>query len=270
MNTTILLSSLLVLGLAAACEGGSFSGDTGKAPPKGANAKPANTTGNPGAPTAGGNPAGGTAGGNPGDGTTVNSTGDSTGSTTGGIGAGGTGAGTPGDGSPDIPTDCTSTGVTQANLLTKDLTNYATNVVEYEVYLTDCDGKIKTLNSEFMSFDVNATAAGIGKGIGLSYEISDSKSGGSLANGTLAEINGTDLFGNAGSQYYHYQTEQPVKVTSGSQSFKLRITLPAACCTRPETGDPAGDQLIDSFLKLGKAAPVKKVVHFKGALPPPN
>lgn len=203
-----------------------------------------------------------------GSGTGGSPTGTGTGTTTGDATTGLTTGGATESGTPEIPEDCTSSGVTQANLLTKDLTNYAVNVVDYEIYLTDCDGNLKTLTSDFISFDVDAMAAGIGKGIGIAYEISDAKTGAALSSGILSEVSGSDLFGNTGSQYFHYQSSQAVSVTSGSKSFKLRIHLPAACCTKPLATDAAADQLVDSYLKLGKAAPVKKVVLFKAATPP--
>ncbi len=168
-----------------------------------------------------------------------------------------------------IPEACDESGVTQADLLTKELPNYVPgNFAEYLIYLTDCNGKVQPLTSELMAFDVDATGGAIGKGLALNFQITDDKAVKELAHGTLAEIPGTDLFGHSGTIYFHYESATPISVDAGAKSFRLRVGIPDACCAATGAADPAADQLIATYLRFGKAAPVKKVVKFRAAPPP--
>lgn len=171
---------------------------------------------------------------------------------------------------PKIDEKCDAAlGQTQAKLITKELPNFVDGqMLEYELYVTNCDGKQRALTADVILYDLNAAASGVGKGIKDKYEAYDLKSGKVLAQGNLEEVQGSDLFGQVGEQYYHSRTDKPLQVSADADSFRLKISVPPGCCQATGTKDPTTDQKVQTFLRLGKAAPIEKTVLFKAGKPP--
>ena len=89
----------------------------------------------------------------------------------------------------------------------------------------------------------------------------------SKINGDLDEVNGSDLFGNAGSIYYHYVTDKPTSTSTDGASITLRIELLgntfAAADADIDINLPPPSVTLATYLRYGKAAAVRKDVPFK-------
>lgn len=168
---------------------------------------------------------------------------------------------------PPIPDNCDASGATQADLLTPTTANgKAGNYLEYELSVTDCEGKKRTFAADVILFDLDAVTDLVGKGVSLSYTIIDGKT---FATGKLKEIQGSDLFGKIGKSYYHNETDQPVKISTETTSVRIRIDL-LGMVVAPSEGTnggpvvlPSGPVTVATYLRFGKATPVRKDVVFK-------
>lgn len=181
------------------------------------------------------------------------STASGTGTGTSVAGGSGTGTSTAGGGSGIvIPPNCDENGATQAQLLTTTLVNDSKNmVIQYKVFRTDCQGNIIPLTADEIWFDINARVPGFQP---IQYTLT---SGSDVQNGTMTDVVGSDLFGDTGSNYAHWEMDQPVNVSETQGNYvTLSIMLPTYEYV-PLVGP--SDQL-PTYLKFGAAATVEKVV----------
>lgn len=160
-----------------------------------------------------------------------------------------------------IPRDCGPDGATQARLLTPAM-DLATPgaFIQYEVFRTDCQGKVQMLTAEKIWFDLDAY--GIDQDV--SYIIGPQNQPG--AQGILRRLEGTDLFGHSGPMWAHYETDRAITAGGTSSSVLLTIRLGgmAIAPRLQKTGRTAGSVSIPSFLRFGRALPVTKdvdVIH---------
>ena len=159
-------------------------------------------------------------------------------------------------------TGCNQYGQTQAKLLTDLVQNgTAGNFVEYQLTLTDCSGKQVPFSANTVSFDL---AAYVSSEANLSYVITDASDKNHTVSGTLNNLKGHDLFGNNGSNYYHYETDKPVSFAAGANAIIVHIDL-NGMAMRTYGNQSSTD--LNTYLAFGDAAPVKAVVKLSGLAP---
>lgn len=152
-------------------------------------------------------------------------------------------------------TVCNPNGVTQAQVLTSQVENGSVAAtIEYEVSLADCTGWGKVLSQAPILFDVNA----ILEWKDLTYEMIDS---GQTYGDILTLIRGSDLFGNVGSGWAHWQTAS-VKYSSSAKKVRLIVHLNGVKLSPLGGGTQVGSMYYDTYLKFGDADPVTARVLF--------
>ena len=153
-----------------------------------------------------------------------------------------------------IPVDCDEHGATQAVLLTSSLTNGGVGgTIQYRIFRTDCEGNVLKLTADKIWFDIDAIVTSF---VDINYTLAtDAKTD----SGIMKDINGSDLFGNTGPNWGHWETQKSVSVTSSTRYVTLSISLPTQHF-RPRTG-PAN--MLSTYLKFGDAAAVEKVIPLK-------
>jgi hypothetical protein len=151
-----------------------------------------------------------------------------------------------------IPPNCSATGATQATLVTTQISNNTPgSFIEYKVFRTDCQGNVVPLGPEKISFDLDATVRGLTP---IPYALS---SNGGVQTGSMNDIVGADLFGNAGPNFAHSETDQLVAIQGTSATtVVLRVAVPIPLV--PRTGSV---NMLATYLRFGDAAPVTKAVQ---------
>jgi len=164
----------------------------------------------------------------------------------------------------DVPSDCTADGITHAKLLTTSIRNNSTDYIEYEIFVTDCEGKIKNVQADTILFDVNASSPPDANAPVLFEVLTNAKS--PVTSGVMQTIVGSDLFGVTKPTYRHYKTDQIVEFSVPSSSFIFRVRPPnGRLLANQNMLNPAmrdADQSIETFLRFGNASPVTAVVLF--------
>ena len=145
------------------------------------------------------------------------------------------------------------------------------NYIEYLVSLTDCLGQRRTLTAEAILFDIDGRAnIGLSDSNSLAYTLTAE---GTTIRGELVEVSGSDLFGTTKVGYFHNETDKPVTVSTATRSIKIRIDLlgrvysARSSSTSPTPAPTATNQplptfVIPTYLRFGKAEPVRKDVTF--------
>ena len=165
---------------------------------------------------------------------------------------------------PALP-KCENNAATQVTLLTNTVQNgVAGNFVEYKMSVTDCDGKQIPFTASAVSFDL---ASYVGAQANLTYVITDAGDSSHTVRGTLNNLQGNDLFGNSGPNYYHYETDQPVSFAAQANAIIVHIDLMGISMTPYGTSSPLE---MNTYLKFGNAAPVKAPVQLSQAAPAPG
>ena len=164
---------------------------------------------------------------------------------------------------PALP-KCENNAATQVTLLTNTVQNgVAGNFVEYKMTVTDCDGKQIPFTASAVSFDL---ASYVGTQANLTYVITDAGDSSHSVRGTLNNLQGNDLFGNSGPNYYHYETDQPVSFAAQANAIIVHIDLMGMSMAPYGTSSPLE---MNTYLKFGNAAPVKAPVQLSHAAPTP-
>lgn len=153
-----------------------------------------------------------------------------------------------------IPPACDEHGATQAVLLTTTMTNGGMGgTLQYRIFKTDCEGNILKLTADKIWFDIDAVVSSF---VDINYTLaSDAKTD----SGIMNDIIGSDLFGNKGSNWGHWETSKAVTVTSNTRYVTLSITLPS----QKFTPRKSPSNMLPTYLKFGDAAAVEKVVPLK-------
>ena len=169
---------------------------------------------------------------------------------------------------------CTSAGKTEAKLLTSEVINGdPDNELKYEITLTDCDGKPKGLEAKYLLFDIKALLktynrqdTGEADVYTFSYKIENEDE----LNGDLTEKIGQDLFGQDGPEKLHWRSTGDFNFPKSDTSFIMTVSL-NGLISFPEDG-PSGfikasdlqdEFMIDTYLRFGRALPVRVTVPFK-------
>jgi hypothetical protein len=180
--------------------------------------------------------------------------------------------------SPAIPTpvtavpdsassECTAAGTTKAELLTQTVDNGTPgNFVEYKLTVTDCSGKQIPFNAGTVSFDLGSY---VGAQSSLNYVISDASDQSHSISGIFNNLQGHDLFGNAGPNYYHYETDKPVNFAAAANAIIVHVDLAGMSMTPYGSNDPL---TMNTYLAFGTTAPVKAPVRLSrpGPAQPPT
>lgn len=172
------------------------------------------------------------------------------------------GASNPDINTDPIPAKCDASGITRAALLTPSVANSTVNnSIDYEIAIADCKGTLKVFSAQSIQFDFDASFGQLGSGFTFPYTIT---SGADTITGVLTEVAGTDLFGNTGPTYYHYQTDKQVTTSTTSQTVRISIGLRGVTVTSKIPVIPVPKEFtVKTYLRFGTAAPVAKDVTFR-------
>lgn len=162
------------------------------------------------------------------------------------------------------PEPCNDTGTTVAKLLTNSISNNAANqVIRYELSISDCVGGTKTIQANVVMFDTDSMVA-LASVRDIPYTV-ESQNHVQIASGMLLRVDGSDLFGKTGSNYYYNRTSENLPIPPNSKSIFLNIDFSNTEHNRLENAESAtrpAQQSIDTYLKFGDAAPVTQPVTF--------
>lgn len=163
----------------------------------------------------------------------------------------------------EVPDNCTADGVTHAKLLSKSVKNDTPGqFIEYQLFVTDCEGKVRDVSSDLILFDLNSVTDG---GMNaLRFQVQTTKRV-QIASGGMEVVKGKDLFGNASPTYFHYRTDKRIEFSVPSKSFIFRIEPGhgrETAAANMGTAAALGDQEIETYLRFGSASTVKQVVTF--------
>lgn len=155
--------------------------------------------------------------------------------------------------------DDPNSGITQAKLLTESVVNGGANEsIDYEIFLTDCDGNVKSINGEQILFDLNASVRTVSDPI--SYKIVEKNNEDDIkAEGPFIRDNSGDLFGDP-EGVAHWKTAQ-LNFETKTNVVILKINISTIRVT-PTGGFVGAVDMIDTYLRIGEAEPVTKTVAF--------
>ncbi len=141
---------------------------------------------------------------------------------------------------------------TSVKLLTPTIQNgQPGNKVIYELQLLDCKGKPRPISAQFIHFDLDAEVA---EAVPNSYTV---QVGTQTVQGALQVVEGVDLFGKSGPEYFHHKTDQPVTLTETALTATLTVDLKGQLF-----GEEEGNFSAQSYLRFGEAEPVAQTVTF--------
>jgi hypothetical protein len=151
-----------------------------------------------------------------------------------------------------IPSNCSADkgDITKVTLLSTGVNFALSNqTLRYELSVVSCkDGSIVPIKDQVLSFDLNLTSLNGFKSI--SYAVLDSATSKSVSSGTLAAVQGSDLFGHTG-EYAHWVTKS-LSYATNLEKVILEINLKDI---RLQSVNPSATTA-ESYLKVGDAAAV--------------
>lgn len=156
--------------------------------------------------------------------------------------------------SPPIDNCQPGTTVTQVKNLTGTLDQRQTpRKLVYELSLYDCPGTIPQTVVQSIFFDTDAhTAAGLGR---LPFAV---RSNGSFESfGSLNPVQGSDLFGKTGPNYWHHRSDQTISITAANRIVIVEIDVSNLIIIAPMFGQAAPIMTIPTYFKFGPAQPVR-------------
>lgn len=144
---------------------------------------------------------------------------------------------------------------TTADLLTPEVRNGAEGSrLSYELAVVDCEGHRQPFGNERILFDVEAE---IGHLLSSPYSVS---AGDASLSGALESVEGEDMFGRKGPEYFHHRTDRTLSSTS-TDALILTIEL-SGQNFYPIGGGNERHFSAKTHLKIGRAAPVTRTVMF--------
>lgn len=150
--------------------------------------------------------------------------------------------------------DCTpGTTITNVRSLTGTLNQSQMNRrLTYELSLQDCPGTVPQTVAKVVSFDIDAQAFSSAQ---LLFQAKDN--GAVVSSGRLDNIQGSDLFGKSGAEYWHYRTDQTITVRAVSRTVVIEIDMSNMVIIAPFGGQTTPLMTIPTYFKFGDAQPVK-------------
>jgi hypothetical protein len=143
---------------------------------------------------------------------------------------------------------------TTVNLRTQQVRNAtAGEIIEYEIFVTDCNGKRLPINANYILFDIDAE---VSQPTANSYTIENGPQG------TMQVIEGVDLFGKAGPNYFHSRTDQTITINNQTKSAILKIGLLGERYSPIGNPGAPGSFQLPTYLRFGNAQPVQQNVLF--------
>lgn len=117
---------------------------------------------------------------------------------------------------------CNESGITQASIVTQSVKNGASSsFIQYEISVKDCNGVARLLTNKPILFDIDAKVD-TGVPNSLTYKIVTNQS---TVTGNLQIVQGSDLFGNTGSNFFYYKTDQNVLANDTTEFATLYVYL---------------------------------------------
>gem|GEM_PF-6741646 len=167
------------------------------------------------------------------------------------------------------PQNCAQ-GIANVELLNESLFGIASQVnlglfrpqrpLLYSIKL-NCNGRQVPLNNVAIAFDINATVNPFSTPLG--YRLLDPNTNQELAKSYMSSIPNADLFGNSDSNYAHWETA-PINSLQAQFELILELNLTDRDIGFFEGASTTG--YIDTFCKVGPAAPVTRPVLLPGQL----
>lgn len=158
---------------------------------------------------------------------------------------------------------CNGNGKTIIQLLTAQLVNNAPNqFMQYDLSYQDCNGQPAPIPSGQLWYDDAAYFSNGGQLLPYSVSSSD----GSLnASGNLSPVRGEDLFGNRGSRYFHFTTNQNIEVPPNVLSLRVTIDMSniEIHAYTTDMRNPPALEKIETFLRIGSSEADVAPVMFK-------
>lgn len=145
---------------------------------------------------------------------------------------------------------------TKVKLLTLTVANGVPgNEISYEISVVDCNGDSKPVSGKFVLFDIDAEVETVSANTYLA------KVGLQSTSGTLDPVEGVDLFGKTGPDYFHHKTDKTISLTQTTSAVILTIDLHGESFMLMN-GNADGTFLVNTHLKFGDADPVTQPVLF--------
>lgn len=151
---------------------------------------------------------------------------------------------------------------TQVRLLTDAVKNNAANqLVRYELSLVDCEGNPKPIPRAPLLFDINAQATFDLNAQKLPFVIQNA-SGESIASGKMNLIQGSDLFGVKGSNYFHWRIDE-FSFDNADKKLYLNVDVSNLGWQPFNQQERTGNTYtFATYLRIGDADPVEQKVKW--------
>lgn len=157
---------------------------------------------------------------------------------------------------PTPPVDNCRPGTTITNVrsLTGTVNQMASSrKLVYELSLYDCPGTVPQTVVQSVYFDVDAhTAGALGP---LPFSVVN---GGAVqSRGFLSPVQGSDLFGKTGQNYWHHRSNQTISISAERRTVVFEVDISDITIVSPIFGNPAPLMTIPTYFKFGPAQPVR-------------
>lgn len=145
---------------------------------------------------------------------------------------------------------------TKVKLLTLTVPNGRPgNKISYEISVVDCNGDFQPVSGKNILFDIDAE---VDAAVENTYT---ARVGLESISGTLSTVEGVDLFGKTGPEYFHHRTDKTVSLKGTVTAVILTVDLHGQSFL-PIGGGDSGTFLVNTHLKFGDADPVTQPVMF--------
>jgi hypothetical protein len=145
---------------------------------------------------------------------------------------------------------------TKVKLLTLTVANGKPgNKITYEISVVDCNGDYQPVSGKNILFDIDAE---VDAAMENTYT---ARVGLESISGTLNTVEGVDLFGKTGPEFFHHRTDKTVSLKGTITAVILTVDLHGQSFL-PIGGGDNGTFLVNTHLKFGDADPVTQPVMF--------
>jgi len=138
---------------------------------------------------------------------------------------------------------------TVIELLTPSIVNNASNqILKFKVSYIGPSGNPVDFPFDELLFDIAAISPSGANPLGYTISVSNAVE----YAGSIDPVWGTDLFGNQGSNYYHFETNQKIDIAAGVASFVFAVDL-SHTVHHPygSSGTPPAQEPIDVYVRFG-------------------
>ncbi len=155
---------------------------------------------------------------------------------------------------------CSDEGATSSRLVTPELANGKKgNHVIYELSLTDCDGKPKSIADARIYFDVDGEHDS--ETIDVQFKL---EAGGNTVSGVLDKVKGEDLFGKKGDKFFFFRSSKTASLDAETMPATIRFDLAGRHFIPYIEGKPTPDSpTMNTYMRIGDAASVENTVELR-------